>query len=107
MTNLTEDWKKGKLIEGKKYYCVSKNIAYMLEAECHDKGQDDEWWVLKNEKYRFNNVHMKNDIEVLEQVPSCKEYIKLKADCKALAQKLLQVNPELKEWLEVNYKEYL
>ena len=32
---------------------------------------------------------------------------KLKTDCKTLAQKLLQVKPELKEWLEVNFKEYL
>lgn len=32
---------------------------------------------------------------------------KLKADCKILAQKLLKVKPELREWLEVNYKEYL
>lgn len=28
-------------------------------------------------------------------------------DCKTLAQKLLQVKPELREWLEVNYGEYL
>lgn len=28
-------------------------------------------------------------------------------DCRTLAQKLLQVKPELKEWLEINYKEYL
>lgn len=32
---------------------------------------------------------------------------KLKTDCKTLAQKLLQVKPELREWLEVNFKEYL
>lgn len=35
------------------------------------------------------------------------ENTKLKKDCKTLAQKLLQVKPELREWLEVNYKEYL
>jgi hypothetical protein len=28
-------------------------------------------------------------------------------DCRILAQKLLQVKPELREWLEVNFKEYL
>ena len=28
-------------------------------------------------------------------------------DCKTLAQKLLQVKPELRDWLEVNFKEYL
>ena len=32
---------------------------------------------------------------------------KLKTDCKTIAQKLLQVKPELREWLEINYKEYL
>lgn len=32
---------------------------------------------------------------------------KLKTDCRTLGQKLLQVKPELREWLEVNYKEYL
>ena len=28
-------------------------------------------------------------------------------DCRTIAQKLLQVKPELREWLEVNFKEYL
>ena len=28
-------------------------------------------------------------------------------DCRILAQKILQVKPELREWLEVNYGEYL
>ena len=28
-------------------------------------------------------------------------------DCQTLAKKLLQVKPELREWLEVNYGEYL
>ena len=36
-----------------------------------------------------------------------KENTQLKKDCKTLAQKLLQVKPELRGWLEVNYKEYL
>ena len=36
-----------------------------------------------------------------------KENDKLKTDCKTLSQKLLQVKPELREWLEVNFKEYL
>ena len=31
----------------------------------------------------------------------------LKTDCHTLARKLLQVKPELREWLETNYKEYL
>ena len=31
----------------------------------------------------------------------------LEDNCKTLAQKLLQVKPKLKEWLEVNFREYL
>ena len=31
----------------------------------------------------------------------------LKTDCRTLAKKLLQVKPELRDWLEVNFKEYL
>ena len=36
-----------------------------------------------------------------------RENTKLKTDCHTLAQKLLQVKPELRDWLEVNYGEYL
>lgn len=32
---------------------------------------------------------------------------RLQEDCHTLARKLLQVKPELREWLEVNFKEYL
>ena len=35
------------------------------------------------------------------------EKTRYKADCHTLAQKLLQVKPELRDWLEVNYGEYL
>ena len=124
MTDLTEKWKKGELIEGKKYYCESKNIVDIFEAECCCKGQNDEWWKLKNEKHCFNNVYHKNDIKVLAPVPSYTEYqallsdqlaknegveinAELEADCKTLAQTLLKVSPEHREWLETNFKEYL
>lgn len=85
MTNLTDKWKKGELIEGKKYYCESKNIVDIFEAECCCKGQNDEWWKLKNEKYCFNNVYHKNDIKVLAPVLSYDETTKLKGllkECK-------------------------
>ena len=36
-----------------------------------------------------------------------KENARLKTDCRTVAQKLLQVKPELRDWLEVNYGEYL
>lgn len=62
--------------------------------------------------------------EVLAEVPSYEEYLTMKdcvkaefeavvkmtqaqMDCKILAQKLLQVKPELKGWLEINFKGYL
>lgn len=41
----------------------------------------------------------------LSEARTCKRNTVL--DCKALAQKLLEVKPELKEWLEANYGEYL
>lgn len=52
---------------------------------------------LKNEFLKLNN--RRNKLEI--------ENAKLKTDCRTLAQKLLQVKPELREWLEVNFKEYL
>ena len=52
---------------------------------------------LKNNFLKLND--RRNKLEL--------ENIKLKTDCKTLAQKLLQVKPELREWLEVNYGEYL
>lgn len=52
---------------------------------------------LKNNFLKLND--RRNKLEI--------EKAKLKSDCKVLAQKLLQVKPELREWLEVNYGEYL
>lgn len=52
---------------------------------------------LKNDFLKLND--RRNKLEI--------ENAKLKTECKTLAQKLLQVKPELREWLEVNYGEYL
>lgn len=52
---------------------------------------------LKNDFLKLND--RRNKLEI--------ENAKLKTDCSTLAQKLLQVKPELREWLEVNYGEYL
>ncbi len=43
----------------------------------------------------------------IEQKALKEENTKLKSDCRTLVQKLLQVKPELREWLEKNYGEYL
>ena len=59
----------------------------------------------------YNNLcSCYGDIVSEQTKTSCNLLIKktrYRADCCALAQKLLQVKPELKEWLEINYKEYL
>jgi len=33
--------------------------------------------------------------------------VKSTQDCKTISKKLLQVKPELRDWFELNYKEYL
>lgn len=43
--------------------------------------------------------------QVLSEARTCRRNHVL--DCRTLAKKLLQVKPELREWLEVNYGEYL
>lgn len=78
MTNLTKQWKKGELKEYKRYYCKTVWFEDIFMARCHNKGQNDEWWTLENEKYSYNNVRHIKDIEVLAEVPSYEEYTKLK-----------------------------
>ena len=45
------------------------------------------------------------EAQVLSEARTCRRNPVL--DCRTLAKKLLQVKPELREWLEVNFKEYL
>jgi len=47
----------------------------------------------------------KLEARVLSEVSACKRNPVL--DCRVLVQKLLQIKPELKSWLEINFKEYL
>ena len=74
--DLTELWKKGKLEEYKKYYCKTKWFEDIFQARCYNKDTEDEWWVLKNERYNYNNVYHTNDIEVLAEVPDYIEWQK-------------------------------
>lgn len=53
------------------------------------------------------NAQLKKWCEEFNALEVYKENDKLKTDCRTLAQKLLQVKPELREWLEINFKEYL
>lgn len=78
MTDLTEEWKKGKLEEYKRYYCKTVWFEDIFMARCYNKGQNDEWWALENEKYIYNNVYHIKDIEVLAEVPTYEENEKLK-----------------------------
>lgn len=71
---LTEQWKKGKLEEYKKYYCKTKWFEDVFQTRCYNKDTEDEWWALENEKYRYNNIYHIKDIEVLAPVPSYDEW---------------------------------
>lgn len=124
MTDLTEQWEKGKLPTGTywlKTACTRfPEVGYYVSID----GKVD--FYKKSDGFRTKNVLAVE--KVLSKVPSYdewealidlykeadviikksdKENTKLKTDCRIIAQKLLQVKSELREWLEVNYKEYL
>lgn len=70
-------------------------------------------WEIKNAKSEVVKI---DTVEIEEEVWEStlnrstvlqSENDKLKTDCRTLAQKLLQVKPELKGWLEKHYGEYL
>lgn len=118
MTDLTDKWKKGELPEGH-YYIITNSETNIDEYiqwykdhgipseksfSCFDVQEVlapvpsyEEWQALMD-LYKEADVIIKK---------SDKENIKLKTDCKTLSKKLLQVKPELRGWLEVNFKEYL
>lgn len=75
------------------------NYDILKEYEAHKAPVPsyDEWVYLHKAR---NDAH-----EIVESLTQ--ENQQLKTDCKNLAQKLLQVKPELRDWLEVNFKEYL
>lgn len=105
---LTEQWKKGELPDGM-YYMENTSgiigrVGHSKVFPCYNVKQilapvpSYEEWKALMDLYKEADVIIKK---------SDKENIKLKTDCKTLAQKLLQVKPELRDWLEVNYGEYL
>lgn len=84
---LSEDFKKDldKILKE----CTKKKPQ--IEEECELVGIEKQVW----ESTLNRSMVLQAEIE------------KLKTDCKTLAKKLLQVKPELRDWLEVNYGEYL
>ena len=121
MTDLTEQWKKGELPSG--YYYVKNEFGNIFPSDYSEDYDYISDTVIKDFFTEVSEIK-----EVLEPVPSYEEYLsltyakeedegiiaeyeaentKLKKDCRTLAQKLLQVKPELREWLEINYGEYL
>lgn len=136
MTDLTGQYQKGELPEGVYYVLYYKNDTaevdiYRRVYSLYDESEVrftipqvtkilapvpsyEEWQA--SEKY---NKHLEEVIKIYERKDKqatetsiaynelLEENTKLKTDCRALAQKLLQVKPEIREWLEVNYKEYL
>lgn len=135
MTDLTEQWLKGELPDGWYYVKVITEFEYpddiaFYTGEYFELYSDEdieqvltplpsyeEYQQLKEYERIVASYYMKPiDYEtacetvnkLLDEKKAFKEEnAKLKTDCKTLAQKLLQVKPELREWLEVNYKEYL
>lgn len=133
---LTEQWKKGELPDGWYYLKVNEELAnHPVIAECvvdYTLGSQfsyfydfdeakieqvlapvpsyEEWQekIEENIKLKTENKWYSEQLnEAVKKIDKLKEQQKIKTDCHTLAQKLLQVKPELKEWLEVNYKEYL
>lgn len=115
MTDLTELWKKGELPDG--WYWVklipdfedSDDIAFYTGGYFELYSDEDIEQVLApvptfDEWQALIDLYKEADVIIKK---SDKENIKIKSDCKTLARKLPQVKPELREWLEVNYGEYL
>ena len=100
---LAEQWKKGELEDHKKYYCKTKWFEDILQARCYNKGTEDEWWVLENEKYKYNSIYHTKDIEVLAPVPSYDHFVELTEKVENLSLEntnLLNLNYRLNKWCE-------
>lgn len=92
MTDLTEQWVN--------IYKSKKLGGYWSGAFCY-KTKKEAAKDLADKEHYLTTVNIEDMLNLQA------ENTKLKTDCKTLAQKLLQVKPELRDWLEVNFKEYL
>ena len=132
MTDLTEKWKKGELPEGwywVDYYSVDGAVMLEYIPQHNGFGYEEktlvqrvvsqvptyeEYQALLSDQLAKNegveiNAELEKDLGIAES--TC-DYIynekeKAISDCKTLAQTLLKVSPEHREWLETNFKEYL
>ena len=122
---LTEQWKKGELPEGEYYiqsdWCDGIEIRYVHNnsGDMYDEilapvpTYEEYQALLSNQLAKNEGVEINAELEKdLGIAHSTCDYIfneKEKAvnDCKTVAQTLLKVSPEHREWLETNFKEYL
>ena len=83
------------------YLHKARNDAHEIVESLTQENQQLKKWCEE-----FNSLNVaKENIKLKEQLEQLKNgYFQ---DSKNLAQKLLQVKPELRDWLEVNFKEYL
>lgn len=105
MSDLTEQWKKGELPDGW-YYVQLKEGVYMDNVKSIIMDYYTEFCDFMKHPYLTEQV-LAPVLSYEEWKAKLEENAKLKTDCRTLAQKLLQVKPELKEWLEKHYGEYL
>ena len=86
MTNLTEQWKKGKLDHG--WYYIKYHGAY----------KTDQW-----KGYYWENSWSENVEEVIAPVPSYDDWVylhKARNDAHEIAESLTQENKQLRKWCE-------
>lgn len=102
---LMEQWRKGELEEYKRYYCRTRWGEDIFKAHCYNKHEKNEWWVLENEKYEYNNIYHAKDIEVLAPVPSYEEWKKIKEQREACAWALDKIGDVLVNHKLVKLKE--
>lgn len=132
MTNLTEQWKKGELPEGEYYiqsdWCDGVEIRYVHNnsGDMYDEiltpvPNYEEYQALlsdqlaKNEGVEINAeleaIIKKRETKIKELYETIDKFadsnLDLIKNIETLAQTLLKVSPEHREWLETNFKEYL
>lgn len=85
----------------------------LAEVPSYEEWEKLNWYagngVEKNQELKMENTKLKERLKKTQELELevRKENAKLIKDCKTLAQTLLKVSPEHREWLETNFKEYL
>ena len=96
-----------------------EGLKVLSEVPSYEEYEKLNWYagngVEENQELKMENTKLKTENkwyseqlnEAVKKIAKLKEQQKLTSDCKTLSLKLLQVKPELRGWLEVNYGEYL